>query len=125
MARSIVGVVEDEGQGLFGVRRFQHLAEFTRNPLRPDDLEVRRAARARAPAREIGRGAAPDHVLIDLTHDRVDRYRWVIGVPPRAEESRFFAGVADEQDRAAWPVSSLRAGKRFGDFDDRDRPGAV
>src|SRR5438309_9505430 len=105
MARSIVGVVEDEGPRLFGVRRFQQLAEFARNPLRPDDLEVRRAAGAPATARETGRGATPDHVLIDLTHDRVDRHPRVIGIPARARAPRSFARVAYLQPPSPWPGS--------------------
>src|SRR5437899_1687220 len=100
MARRVVGIVEDERQRLLGIRRLERLAKLARNPLCADDLQIGGAATARAAAREVGRRASPDHVLIDFADDRVARHRPVIAIPARAEEARFLSRVADEEDRA-------------------------
>src|SRR5438093_7142862 len=84
MSRRVVRIVEHERQRLPGIRRLQHLAKLAGNPLRADDLEIGRAARARAATRKVGRRAAPDHVLIDFADDRINRYGRVIGI--RSEE---------------------------------------
>src|SRR5258705_13463882 len=125
VTRGVVGVIKDEWHRLFRVRRFQHLAELPGYPFRTDHLEIGRTPGPRAAAREIGCRAPTDHVLIDFADDRVDRDRRVIGVPARAEQTGFFTGVTDEQDRATRPQVPARAGERFGDFENCDRAGAV
>src|SRR2546423_3591801 len=122
MAGLIVRIVEDERERLARICGLERVAELARETLGADDLEIRRAAGTRTAAGKVARRSSTDHVLIDLADDRIDRHGRVIRVPARPEQSRLFASMAHEENRA---TRTRAARQLLRDLEDRHGPGAV
>ena len=127
MAVGVEGVVEHQAVPAALVHRLHHVAQLGRDAARTDDLDVVRVAvdlvAGQGLASDVRRVAAPDHVDVELGHDRFPRHGGVVGEPLRTEEALFLSHVPDEEHR---PLRVLALGDEpLGDLQHRHRAGAV